>query len=1050
MAADSLAAIKAIDFDWTVHLGSVWSDPPFDVPSLHGRLRDEIVDMLDGLNANSQGGSALGWPIVGPGGTGKTHLLSILRREALHRRIGFVLVDMTDVHDFWETVLLGYFNSLQQPCGEGRYLHELLLERFLEGLPRKQTTAELLYMLEVGRAKWMGNAIQEVLRVLNRHHANEARKHGDVIRALLALHSKRDDIASAGMTWLQGHGVEEEMCKVLGFTVPQSPPRRIVESLSWLMSLAGPTVLALDQLDPIVAELNIAAQGAQGETPNEETRVARTIIEKLASGLGALRDVTARTQIVVSCLETTWTRLAQEVSLKTTIDRYEPPRMLEVIRDGSTAQAILEARLAAAYRQAGFKPPYPTWPFAAEAITRAQGLSPRQLLKAGYQHRRHCLDRGEVIELRDFASDSHAASTPPAGPDLTAIEQLFQQYWQEADLEAIVDEKAEDSLFAPLLQTACRCLLYEIDLPRNLGAVVDLDFHGGKTTRPLHARIRLIHFDQGEHEEHFCFRALQRQHARAFQTRLNAAIVQSGIDRRLGFRHLAIVRTTELPHGEITSQQVNRFTQAGGRWLQPTEDELRTLSALTRLLGEGRPQVVEWLCHRRPVSQLAMMAEAASHLAEAAGQPRPPQAPAVKDADDVLAGPDGDADPDSPSVLAVFDSEPTPEVVAVEERESKPSSPLAASSPRPSPLPEAEWNDDDLPPIDASTDEDRSPATSADREILLGWQWLGDRPIEAVRAPIEALQRHTIVLAGSGSGKTVLLRRLIEEAALAGIPSIVLDGANDLATLGDRWPEPPEGWDTDDAAKADAYFQGVQPVVWTPGRESGNPLCLEPLPDLAGLDDEDELAAALEMARDALQPIVAPGTPKAVQTRLAVLQRALKYLADHGGGTLEMLAALLEDFPPDAGLAIQNESKLARDMADRLKSALETDPLLRGAGSSLDPARLLGDDAPTGRVRISILNLVGLRGQESQRQFVNQLAMTLFFWIKKHPSPAGRPLRGLLVIDEAKDYVPSVGTTTCKASLMRLVAQARKYHLGIVFATQHPKEVDNALVSTLR
>jgi Helicase HerA, central domain len=58
----------------------------------------------------------------------------------------------------------------------------------------------------------------------------------------------------------------------------------------------------------------------------------------------------------------------------------------------------------------------------------------------------------------------------------------------------------------------------------------------------------------------------------------------------------------------------------------------------------------------------------------------------------------------------------------------------------------------------------------------------------------------TAILAGSGSGKTVLLRRIVEEAALQGIPSIVLDTNNDLARFGDRWPETPLAWD--DAERA--------------------------------------------------------------------------------------------------------------------------------------------------------------------------------------------------------------------------------------------------------
>ena len=97
--------LRAISFDWTMHLTSVWSDPPFDVPDLHSDLRKELEWKLDQLSASSNSSSPLGWVVMGSGGTGKTHLLSVLRRQARQRGISFVLVDMTDVHDFWETVL---------------------------------------------------------------------------------------------------------------------------------------------------------------------------------------------------------------------------------------------------------------------------------------------------------------------------------------------------------------------------------------------------------------------------------------------------------------------------------------------------------------------------------------------------------------------------------------------------------------------------------------------------------------------------------------------------------------------------------------------------------------------------------------------------------------------------------------------------------------------------------------------------------------------------------------------------------------------------------
>ncbi|MEL6327513.1 MAG: ATP-binding protein, partial [Cyanobacteria bacterium J06626_23] len=126
-------------------------------------------------------------------------------------------------------------------------------------------------------------------------------------------------------------------------------------------------------------------------------------------------------------------------------------------------------------------------------------------------------------------------------------------------------------------------------------------------------------------------------------------------------------------------------------------------------------------------------------------------------------------------------------------------------------------------------------------------------------------------------------------------------------------------------------------------------------------------------------------------------------------------------------------------------AAISNNPLLRQRGAALDPAMLFGLEAH--KTRISILNFIGLPGLPQQQQFLNQLAMTLFTWIKKNPAPAGVPLRGLLVIDEAKDFLPSLQTTACKSSLNRLAAQARKYGLGLIFATQAPKSIDHNVVA---
>lgn len=99
----TLAALGAADLEWTMHVDSVWRDVPHHVPELQRGVHDEVLRAVDQLAGSSAAASPLGLVVIGAGGAGKTHLLTALRRSAVERASFFVLVDMTDVHDFWET-----------------------------------------------------------------------------------------------------------------------------------------------------------------------------------------------------------------------------------------------------------------------------------------------------------------------------------------------------------------------------------------------------------------------------------------------------------------------------------------------------------------------------------------------------------------------------------------------------------------------------------------------------------------------------------------------------------------------------------------------------------------------------------------------------------------------------------------------------------------------------------------------------------------------------------------------------------------------------------
>jgi hypothetical protein len=173
-----------------------------------------------------------------------------------------------------------------------------------------------------------------------------------------------------------------------------------------------------------------------------------------------------------------------------------------------------------------------------------------------------------------------------------------------------------------------------------------------------------------------------------------------------------------------------------------------------------------------------------------------------------------------------------------------------------------------------------------------------------------------------------------------------------------------------------------------------------------------------------------------------VLTEALWHFARGGGSNLDEFVSLLSDLP-DGASTITRATTIAAELADRLRSARVNDRLFAGSGEPVDPGMLLCPP-PNKRARVSVVSLAGLLGLEQRQSFVNQLQIALLSWIKRNPA-VDRPLGGLFVMDEAQEFAPSGRGTPCRESTLRLVAQARKYGLGMLFATQQPKGLQNSI-----
>ena len=315
-------------------------------------------------------------------------------------------------------------------------------------------------------------------------------------------------------------------------------------------------------------------------------------------------------------------------------------------------------------------------------------------------------------------------------------------------------------------------------------------FPAARNTKPLHARIRLINHAENDREQHFCFRALQRTNANAFQSRMK------GSHHRIGHRS----EVTVPPLRDAQDQQLAWAVTLLKKLLDQYKLKRRGVVQTKNGRGTGLckhcircciadpREFEEWLRKRGHASQFA---------------------------------------PCSKPFVSVLSKCQQLETTSHSFRPLSKSNQTNSSRNKPVRLPHPSRN---RPrrlitwrlPRQVIMARSRRPRNRM--EIPLEWRGVRQLIRKSVgsQIPIGTRQigqefRNPSVFhwlswrstpscwRGPVSGKTVLLKRIIEEAALAGIPSIVIDGANDLATIGDRWSEPQDNWVEGDAAKADQF-----------------------------------------------------------------------------------------------------------------------------------------------------------------------------------------------------------------------------------------------------
>ncbi len=299
----------------------------------------------------------------------------------------------------------------------------------------------------------------------------------------------------------------------------------------------------------------------------------------------------------------------------------------------------------------------------------------------------------------------------------------------------------------------------------------------------------------------------------------------------------------------------------------------------------------------------------------------------------------------------------------------------------------------------------------------------------------DSLLKHTTILGGTGSGKTVLAKVMLEELALSGVPSIVIDLQGDLAKLAEKPIEDQRA----DLDTLDAWRKGTEARVWTPVSESGLPISLDPF-SIPPKIEEGQLVNSIDRMARGLTSILGYNASKPAGKKIqAHLTKHITELRKTGEQPLSFpeLALSLNYLRESEFLSKNELSELIRRVE---ASTVGNQSKLYSLGPSLDVSMLMTPSA-SGRTPINIMYLNTLQTDELKQVFIQQLVRSVHEWMMQNPP--SEEIQLALFLDEAAPYLPpDPRMPPAKEGLRLLMKQARKYGVGCILATQSPGDLD--------
>jgi len=340
------------------------------------------------------------------------------------------------------------------------------------------------------------------------------------------------------------------------------------------------------------------------------------------------------------------------------------------------------------------------------------------------------------------------------------------------------------------------------------------------------------------------------------------------------------------------------------------------------------------------------------------------------------------------------------------------------------------------------------------------------------------LTTHAVCVGMTGSGKTGLCISLLEEAALDGIPALVIDPKGDISNLlltfpgltpaeFQPWIDPAEAarkgttaealaaktaetWKNglaewgEDGERIRRFRESVDIAIYTPGSTAGLPLSIlrSFAPPPAGSDagaTRDRISAAVSGLLGLVGIAADP-----LKSREHILLSAIMDAAWNKGSALDLAGLIGAIQKPPFDKVGVFDVETFYPSKDRLELAMAVNNLLAAPGFAnwlegepLDVQRLLF--TAEGRPRISIVSIAHLN--DAERMFVVTLvANELVAWMRRQPGTSA--LRAIFYMDEIFGYFPPTAMPPSKLPMLTLMKQARAFGLGVVVATQNPVDLD--------